>query len=1041
MLNALINFSLQNRVVVLLLAGLLVFVGVNSALRLPLDAFPDTTPNQVQINTVAPSMTPEQIELLVTYPVELALGGLKGLEEVRSISKFGLSQVVAIFDEATDIYFARQQITERLSNLRLSPGIDPPQMGPVATGLGEIYHYYLTSDAYDLTELRTLHDWVVRPRLIRVPGVAEINTLGGFAKQYEVKVDPDKLAKYHLTFDDLTLALRENNTNVGGGPVDQAGQVHLVQGVGLLHTTEDISDVVITSVGGVPIRVRDVAEVDIGHAIRRGGTTAHGKGEVVLGLAFMRMGENSREVTNALEAAMADVRQLLPPDVDVKVVYRRTDLIARVLHTVEKNLFEGAILVIAVLFAFLGNLRAGLIVAAAIPLSMLFAVSMMQRVGIAGSLMSLGAIDFGLVVDSSVVMIENCVRRLSHDRTDRPKLEVVRDAAVEVRKPTMFGELIIMVVYLPILTLEGVEGKMFRPMALTVIFALLGSMVLSLTLMPVLASFGLSKGMSEKETIIDRVAHALYRPLLDLALRNPMPTLGALVLLTLVAARIGLGLGSEFIPRLAEGSLVFNTVRLASVNLEESQRYGTRLEQILLEEFPDEIDDVWTRTGTAEVATDPMGLELSDVFVTLKPRGGWTRAVDQEDLVNQMAEVVDELPGMEAVFSQPIEQRINEMIAGIRADLGIKLFGDDLETLQSKASEIARVVEQIPGAADVSVEQVTGLPVMRIAVDRQAVSRHGVPARVVLDAIEAVGGSTVGEIFEEEGGRRFPLVVRLPEAYRDNPDALKDILIPTADGARLPLTRLVRFEDEVGPAAIPREWGKRRIIVQANVRGRDVGTFVEEARGRIASEVALPSGYAIEWGGQFENLIRARDRLNLVVPLSLILTMSLLYLTFNSLRDALLIFTGLFFATNGGVFGLWLRGMPFTISAGVGFIALNGASMLMGLVLINAVHGRMRLGMPRAEAIREAALERLRPVLMTGTVAALGFLPMALSTGFGAEVQRPLATVVVFGMASATILTMISLPVLYLLFGRGPDPDPGAIAEARGEEGGPAPAR
>ncbi|RUL86932.1 efflux RND transporter permease subunit [Tautonia sociabilis] len=1037
MLNALINFSLQNRVVILLLAGLLIFVGVNSALRLPLDAFPDTTPNQVQINTVAPSMTPEQIELLVTYPVELALGGLKGLEEVRSVSKFGLSQVVAIFGDATDIYFARQQITERLTNLELSPGIGQPQMGPVATGLGEIYHYYLTSEVYDLTELRTLHDWVVRPRLIRVPGVAEINTLGGLAKQYEVRVDPDKLAKYHLTFDDLTLALQENNTNVGGGPVDQAGQVHLVQGVGLLRTERDISDVVITAVNGVPIRVRDVADVAIGHAIRRGGTTAHGKGEVVLGLAFMRMGENSREVTNALEAAMEDVRQLLPPGVEVNVVYRRTDLISRVLHTVERNLSEGAILVVAVLFAFLGNLRAGLIVASAIPLSMLFAVSMMQRVGIAGSLMSLGAIDFGLVVDSSVVMIENCVRRLSHDRTDRPKLEVVREAAVEVRKPTMFGELIIMVVSLPILTLQGVEGKLFRPMALTVIFALLGSMALSLTLMPVLASFTLRKGMSEKETIIDRIAHTLYRPLLELALRNPLPTLGALILLTLLAARVGLGLGSEFIPRLAEGSIVFNTVRLASVNLEESQRYGTELERILLEEFPDEIDDIWTRTGTAEVATDPMGLELSDVFVTLKPREGWTRAVDQEDLVNQMAEVVGRLPGMEAVFSQPIEQRINEMIAGIRADLGIKLFGDDLETLQTKAGEIARVIERIPGAADVSVEQITGLPVLRIVVDREAVSRHGVPARVVLDAIAAIGGTTVGEIFEEEGGRRFPLVVRLPEPYRDNPDALKGILIPTATGARLPLTRLVRFEDSVGPSAIPREWGQRRIIVQANVRGRDVGSFVEEAQRTIEREFTLPAGYAIEWGGQFENLIRARSRLNLVVPLSLLLTMSLLYLTFNSLRDALLIFTGLFFATNGGVFGLWFRGMPFTISAGVGFIALNGASMLMGLVLLNAVHQRMRMGMSKADAIRDAALERLRPVLMTGTVAALGFLPMALSSGFGAEVQRPLATVVVFGMMTATLLTMISLPVLYLLFGRGPAPDPEAAALLAGDPDGP----
>ena len=686
------------------------------------------------------------------------------------------------------------------------------------------------------------------------------------------------------------------------------------------------------------------------------------------------------------------------------------------------------------LFAFLGNLRAGLIVASAIPLSMLFAVSMMQRVGIAGSLMSLGAIDFGLVVDSSVVMIENCVRRLSHARRSRSKMEVVSDAAVEVRKPTMFGELIIMIVYLPILTLEGVEGKLFRPMALTVIFALAGSMVLSLTLMPCIASFGLRKGMKEKETFIDRIAHALYKPLLGLVMRNPVVTLASLCVLTLVSIRLASGLGSEFIPRLSEGSIVFNTVRLASVNLDESQRYGTELEKLLLEEFPDEIDNVWTRTGTAEVATDPMGLELSDVFVSLKPREGWKRGSTQEEIVNEMAEVVGELPGMEAVFSQPIEQRINEMIAGIRADLGIKLFGDDLDTLQSKAREIARVVETIPGAADVAVEQVTGLPVLRIVVDRQAISRYGVPARVVLDAIRAVGGIQVGEIFEDEGGRRFPLVVKLPESYRDNPEALEKILIPTATGARIPLTKLARFEDTTGPSTIQREWGKRRIIVQSNVRGRDVGSFVAEAQAAIDEQIALPAGYVIEWGGQFENLIRARNRLYLVVPLSLVLTLSLLYLTFNSILDAFLVLTGVLFAANGGVFGLWYREMPFTISAGVGFIALNGASMLMGLVLINAVHQRMVRGMPKERAIREAALERLRPVLMTGTVAALGFLPMATSHGFGAEVQRPLATVVVFGMASGTLLTMIALPVIYLLFGRGPAPDPALIEQEAAEE-------
>jgi cobalt-zinc-cadmium resistance protein CzcA len=1032
MLNHLIQFSLNNRFVILLLAILLVVVGVNSAQQLPLDAFPDTTPNQVQINTIAPALSPEEIERLITYPVELSLGGLAGLEEIRSVSKFGLSQVVAIFSDDINIYFARQQINERLGEIQLPPGIAKPTMGPVATGLGEVYHYYITSDLYSLTELRTIQDWVIRPRLRRVAGVAEVNTLGGLAKQYEVRTDPVQLAKYKLTLDDVIRALEENNANVGGGPVPASGEVYLVQGIGIVEDIAQIEDIVITSYDGVPIRIKDVATVAIGSEIRRGGTTANGKGEVVLGLAFMRMGENSRDVTMALDAAMEDVRNLLPPGVKVRVVYRRTDLVNHVLHTVEKNLFEGAVLVIAILFAFLGNLRAGLIVASVIPLSMLFAVTMMQKVGIAGSLMSLGAIDFGLVVDSSVVMVENCVRRLSHEGMRREKLEVVRDAAVEVRKPTMFGELIIMIVYLPILALQGVEGKLFRPMALTVIFALAGSMVLSLTLMPALASLGLSKKTREKETILDRIVHALYKPILWVAMLLPVPTLVLLGVLTAFMIWLGSGLGTEFIPRLSEGTLVFNTIRLPSVNLDESQRYGTELEKIIKEEFPDEVDDVWTRTGTAEVATDPMGLELSDVFVTLKPRAGWKRAKSQEEIVDQMAEVVADLPGMEAVFSQPIEQRINEMIAGIRADLGVKIFGDDLTELQRLGHEVENVLKSVPGAADVAAEPIDGLPIMRVEMDRQALSRYGVPSRVVLDAVAAVGGIKVGEI--REGERRFPLVVRLPLKYRDNPDALDRILIPTQGGGRIPLTRVARLVETTGAATIPREWGKRRIVVQANVRGRDVGSFVKDAQRAIGRDVVLPIGYTIEWGGQFENMIRAQNRLYIVVPLALALVLSLLYLTFNSVRDALIVFFGVLFAGNGGVFGLWYRGMPFTISAGVGFIALAGASMLMGLVLVNAIHDRMRHGMSKEEAIRDAALVRLRPVLMTGTVAALGFVPMMLSRGVGAEVQRPLATVVVAGMLSATTLTMIVLPVLYLLLGAGPEAEVGRSETAHREE-------
>jgi cobalt-zinc-cadmium resistance protein CzcA len=1028
MLNTLIDFSLKNRFVVLLVTGLLVVVGVQAALKLPLDAFPDTTPVQVQVNTVAPELTPEEVERLITFPVEYALGGLKGLEELRSVSKFGFSQVVVLFADGTDIYFARQQINERLDEMELPRGIARPTMGPVATGLGEVYHYLLKSEnpRYDLTELRSLQDWVIRPRLRRVPGVAEVNVWGGLAKQFEVQADPHRLTKHGLTLDDLMAALQRTNQNVGGGTIGRAGEASLIQGVGRTATPEEISNVVIESLDGVPIRVKDVAEVSVGHVIRRGAVTAGGEGETILGLAFMRMGENSRDVTIALDRAMDSIRKALPPGVTIDVVYRRTDLVDQVLATVERNLFEGAILVIAVLFAFLGSLRAGLIVASAIPLSMLFAVTMMERVGIAGSLMSLGAIDFGLIVDSSVVMVENCVRRLGHDRSGRGKLAVIRDAAVEVRKPTMFGELIIMIVYLPILTLQGIEGKLFRPMALTVIFALAASLILSLTLMPVLASLGLPRRPSEKETFVDRMAHRLFQPLLSLGLRFPVSTLVFVALLTVGTTILGLNLGSEFVPRLNEGTVAINTIRMAGVSVEESVRYGTRIEQLLLKRFPHEIEDIWSRTGTAEVATDPMGLELTDVFVTLRPKSSWMAAKTQEELVTKMAQATESLPGMRAVYTQPIEMRINEMVAGIRSDLGIKLYGEDLDVLKDKAAEIERVLKQVPGAADVTTEQVTGLPVLRVVANQEALARYGVSSEEVMTAVKAAGGITVGEVLEPD--RRFPLVVRLPLGYRDDPKALERVLIPTASGQRLPLTELARFEETVGPSTIQREWGERRVVIQANVRGRDIGSFVAEAQGSIARDVKLPTGYTLDWGGQFENMLRAERRLYVVVPLALALILSLLYLTFRSLRDALMIFSGVLFARVGGVLGLYVMGLPFTISAGVGFVALAGASMLEGLILVSAIRDRMARGVPRREAIEQARLARLRPVLMTGTVAALGFVPMMLSTGIGAEVQKPLATVVVFGMACDTFLTMLALPVLYLLFGKGPQ------AEARDTE-------
>ena len=746
--------------------------------------------------------------------------------------------------------------------------------------------------------------------------------------------------------------------------------------------------------------------------------TADGKGEAVLGLGFLLMGENSHDVTRALAARLVEVERSLPPGIHVEPVYERTELVDRVLHTVRTNLFEGALLVVAVLFLFLGNLRAGLVVASAIPLSMLFAFDLMTRAGIAGSLMSLGAIDFGLIVDSSVIQVENIVRRLGLERDGtRSRVEIVRDAALEVRGPTMFGELIIMIVYIPILALEGIEGKLFQPMALTVIFALLGSMMMSLTLMPVLASLVLPRHIDHRENALVRGLKRIYRPVLDWALRRRTP-----VVLGAVAAVAGAGLlathlGSEFVPRLDEGTIVVNTVRLSGVSVDESVRYGTQIERALLAAFPDEIARVWTRTGTAEVATDPMGLELSDVFVTLKEREHWRKAQTQAELVAAMEKVTAQLPGMRAIYTQPIEMRVNEMVAGIRTDVGVKVFGDDLAVLQEKAAEVRAILEEIPGAADLYTEQVTGQPIVRIVVDREAIARHGIAASEVLAFVEALGGIEVGEL--QEGERRFPIAVRLDERYRMNDRTLEDILVVAANGDRVPLGVLAKIEREEGAATVNREWGKRRIVVQANVRDRDIGSFVADAMREIDRKLVLEPGYYIRFGGQFEHYERARNRLLFVVPVALCLIFVLLYFTYGRIPDALRVFTGVPFAAVGGVLALWLRDLPFSISAGVGFVALSGVSVLGDMVLVSTIRDLLGAGLPLDQAVRQAAEQRLRPVLMTALVASLGFLPMALNTGMGAEVQRPLATVVIGGVVSSTILTLIVLPVLYVLLRRG----------------------
>ncbi|MCX6967655.1 MAG: CusA/CzcA family heavy metal efflux RND transporter [Verrucomicrobia bacterium] len=1025
MLNWLIRISLKNRLLVCVLAVALVALGGRSLMNLPVDAFPDTTPVQVQINTAVPALNPEEAERQITIPIELAISGLPGLQNVRSVSKFGLSQVVATFEDRTSIYLARQLITERLQSVELPEGIARPELGPISTGLGEVFHYIVrTSDPQrSLASLREINDWVVKPQLRKVPGVAEVNSWGGLEKQFHVVVDPQRLVKYGLTLDRLCTALQDNNRNVGGGQVIRNGESLLVHGIGLTTGVEQIGAIVIDARDGVPVRVRNVAAVQVGHEIRRGAVTAAGKGEAVLGLGFMLMGENSAVVTRGLKKKLAEVRPLLPKDMMVEVLYDRTELIDKVIQTVEHNLLAGALLVIAVLFAFLGNLRAGIVVASSIPLSMLAAGDLMLQTGIAASLLSLGAVDFGLIVDGSVVMVENTMRRLAErqhklGRLLRPeeRAETLTDASLEVARPVAFGVGIILVVFLPILALEGVEGKMFKPMALTMIYALAGSLLLALTLTPVLASLLLPKHVSETEPWLVRWAHRVYAPVLAFALRFRKATLLAAVLMLAAVAILASRMGGEFLPKLGEQAIVGTTVRLAGISVDEAVAYNDRIEKTLLAEFPDEIANIWTRLGTAEVATDPMGIELSDFFLALKPREQWKKAHTQLELVEKMREVFAKLPGMTVAFSQPIEMRMNELIAGIRSDIGIKISGENLATLKQLSDSVQAVLGKIRGAGEISGEQLTGQLVLQVKVDAEKTARFGISTRTVLDAVEAVGSKKVGEV--REGERRFPLVVRLPDQQRTDPEALANMLIPTESGAVLPLSRLAAIVETEGPSTINREWGQRRITVQCNVRDRDVASFVAEAQKKIAAEMKLPEGYSIEWGGQFENMQRANAKLAFVVPMALGLIFILLYFSLGAFRDVLIVASGIPLGAVGGVLALWLRGLPFTVSAAVGFVALSGVAILNGLVLVTFIKQRIEAGASVEDAVREGCLVRLRPVLMTALVAAAGFIPMAINVGVGGEVQRPLATVVIGGILTNTLLTLVVLPTLYTTFRR-----------------------
>ena len=1031
MINAILRFSVERRFLTLSLILVLVGVGVWSFQRLPIDAVPDITNVQVQINTEAPGYSPLEAEQRITFPVETALYGLPNLSYTRSLSRYGLSQVTVVFEEGTDIYFARNLINERLGAIKsaLPPGLEP-EMGPIATGLGEIFMYTVEAlpgaaqadgSPLDATALREIQDWIIKPQLAQVPGVIEVNTIGGYDKQYHVTPSPQRLLEFGITVDELVSALRANNTNRGAGYIERNGQQLLVRSPGQLATIGDIEQVVIANRDGAPVRVADVAEVAIGKELRTGAATRDGK-ETVMGTAMMLVGENSRAVAQAVAEKLDAIQPSLPDGVKVEAVYDRTALVDKAIATVEKNLLEGALLVIVVLFLLLGNLRAALITAAVIPLSMLATITGMVRSGVSANLMSLGALDFGLIVDGAVIIVENCIRRLSQAQHQgqlalKERLQLVFEATNEVIRPSLFGVAIITVVYLPIFALTGVEGKMFHPMAATVVMALLAAMVLSLTVVPAAVAVFMGGKISEKESPVISGAKSLYRPALRVAMRFRWLVLGGATTLVAVCLWLATTLGSEFIPQLDEGDIALHALRIPGTGLEQSIEMQSQLEE-RLKAFG-EVDKVFAKIGTPEVATDPMPPSVADNFVVLKPRDQWPNPDKTKDeLVAEMEDAVTQLPGNKYEFTQPIEMRFNELISGVRADIGIKVFGDDLDQLLASANDVLEVVESMEGAADARVEQVTGLPMLSVHPKRMALSRYGLTVDDLQDLVAAgVGGENAGLIYE--GDRRFQLVVRLPEDIRRDVDSLADLPVPLPDGGYVPLSEVAELELAPAPNQISRENGKRRVVVTANVRDRDLGGFVEEAQARIADDVDLPAGYWLDYGGTFEQLQSASQRLAIVVPVTLAIILALLVMAFGSLKDALIIFTGVPLALTGGVLSLWLRDMPLSISAGVGFIALSGVAVLNGLVMIAFIRDLWHEQGDLMKAIVEGALIRLRPVLMTALVASLGFVPMALNTGTGAEVQRPLATVVIGGIISSTLLTLFVLPVLYaLLHGR-----------------------
>ncbi len=1035
MFEKIIRFAIEQRWLVMLMTAGMAALGIYNYQKLPIDAVPDITNVQVQVNTSAPGYSPLEAEQRITFPVETVMAGLPFLEQTRSISRYGLSQVTVIFKDGTDIYFARQLVNERIQEAKekLPSGLIP-SMGPVSTGLGEIYMWTVEAKPgalkpdgkpYTPTDLREIQDWIIKPQLRNVPGVTEINTIGGNAKEFQVAPFPEKLIAHGLSLDDVITALERNNSNVGAGYIEKRGEQYLIRAPGQVKDINDIGNIVISTRLGVPLRIRDVAEVVIGNELRTGAATENGK-EVVLGTVFMLIGENSRAVSAAVDKKMREINRSLPNGIVANTVYDRTVLVDKAISTVKKNLIEGALLVIAILFLFLGNMRAAIITAMVIPLAMLFTFTGMVSNKVSANLMSLGALDFGIIIDGAVVIVENCIRRLSHAQalagrglTRSERFHEVFAASKEARRPLIFGQLIIMVVYLPIFALSGVEGKMFHPMAFTVVIALIGAMILSLTFIPAAVALLIGDKVSEKENRLMAWSRRRYEPMLNWAMVSKPLVLTIAGVVIVLSGLLMTRMGSEFIPSLNEGDIALHALRIPGTSLTQAIDMQMELERNI-RNFP-EVSRVFAKIGTAEIATDPMPPNVADTFVILKPESEWPKPKrSKAELVTAMQQAVAKVPGNNYEFTQPIQMRFNELISGVRSDVAVKVFGDDMATMNATANQISDVLSGVSGAADVKVEQTTGLPMLTVQIDRERVARLGVNVAEVQEALSiAVGGREAGVLFE--GDRRFDIIVRLPEILRNDIDAIKKIPIrlPAGNGVGSNAAAYTQLGDVAtltlapGPNQISRENGKRLVIVTANVRGRDLGSFVTEAQQKVQQVIKIPSGYWVAWGGTFEQLQSATARLKIVVPLALLLVFLLLFAMFGNVKDGLLVFTGVPFALTGGIVALWLRDIPMSISAGVGFIALSGVAVLNGLVMISFIRNLREEGRSLEIAISEGALTRLRPVLMTALVASLGFLPMALATGTGAEVQRPLATVVIGGILSSTLLTLLVLPLLY----------------------------